>query len=99
MNGNVRFFVFVSMKTKNFMEVHMGFHSNFHNIADKEFARRISIGFNDWLSLEERRVLIARDSPLQELSRTIKGFRSYEKEARGILKWLDDPFGLHHILW
>ena len=69
----------------------MGFHSNFHNIADKEFARRISIGFNDWLSLEERRVLIARNAPLQELSRTIKGFRSYEKEARGILKWLDDP--------
>lgn len=68
----------------------MDFHNSFHNISEKEFARRISIGFNDWLSLEERRTLIARDVPLQELSRTMKGFRSYEKEARGIIKWLDD---------
>lgn len=64
---------------------------DFHSIAEKEFSRRISIGFNDWLSLEERRALIARDVPLQELSRTMKGFRSYEKEAWGMLKWLDDP--------
>ncbi len=69
----------------------MDFHSSFHNIAEKEVSRRISIGFNDWLSLEERRALIARDVPLQELSRTMKGFRSYEKEVRSILKWLDDP--------
>ncbi len=62
----------------------------FNDISEKEFARRISIGFNDWLSLEERRTLIARDVPLQELSRTMKGFRSYEKEARSIIKWLYD---------
>ena len=64
---------------------------DFHNISDNELLRRIAIGFNDWLSLEERRSLVSRDVPLGELSRTIQGFRTYEKEALGILKWLEDP--------
>lgn len=64
---------------------------DFRNISDNELSRRIAIGFNDWLSLEERRSLVSRDVPLGELSRAIKGFRSYEKEAWGILKWLEDP--------
>jgi len=66
------------------------------NLPEKEFLRRISIGLNDHLSLEERKTLIDSDKDLSCLERTIKGFKIYNKEAYEIISWLEsDDFNFY----
>lgn len=62
---------------------------NLLSLQEKECIRRISIGLNDHLSLEERKTLIENGEDLAYLERTIKGFKSHCKEAYEIISWLE----------
>ncbi len=69
---------------------------NLLSLQEKECIRRISIGLNDHLSLEERKILIENGEDLACLERTIKGFKPHCKEAYEIISWLEsDSFNFY----
>jgi len=59
------------------------------NLSETEFSRRISIGLNSWLSLEERKQFIESGVDLISLENEVNGFKVFKKEAYEILRWLE----------
>ena len=61
---------------------------SFRELPEKEMVRRIIIGLNDQLSLEQRKAYVKTLVPVQWLLSNVKNFRNYGREAYATLRWL-----------
>ena len=61
---------------------------SFRDLNEKEIVRRIIIGLNDQLSLEQRKAYVRDQVSVQWLLSNVKKFRNYGTEAYASLRWL-----------
>ncbi len=61
---------------------------SFRELQEKEIVRRIIIAFNDQLSLEQRKIYVRDQVPVQWLLNNVRKFRNYSREAYASLRWL-----------
>lgn len=63
-----------------------------------EMERRLAIGFNEYLSLENRHSLVMSGEPLEEISHMNGRFNLYLRETRDVIHWLSESQN-HSIIW
>ena len=63
-----------------------------------ELERRLSIGFNEYLSLGKRHEFAEQEKSLEEICRNDKSFRMYLRETRDVIHWLSKSRD-NSIIW
>ena len=63
-----------------------------------ETERRLAIGFNEYLSIENRHRLVMSGEPLEEISRMDGRFNLHLRETRDVIQWLSESLN-RSIIW